>query len=713
MISASDVPHFTGNLEQLELHASGLRTRAGALRQAGSVAHSRFQGLEAFYRAPEAEELFASTAPVRDLADLFASKVETVAGALDEYAGAVRPIVARLESLRGRVAGFVAGLKTDGGEIDDEWTKDHKKIAQHQALWDEISQAQADFTAAETAANNKITALVDGSQYVPEGYEGTFVPRGAQVYGYTAEALKHADQLPWGTPEAETYGKFEFSHHLEEARVSIKDNVVGTVTGVIDLVSSGSDGDAARKGLLMSALGLESYVFDPLNQQDSPWKKKIGEGRPYAKAFAKGLVGWDDWEEHPGKATGTVIFNALTFASGPLAAVSRVAKGGTVARTAGALAKVGELVDPISATAKTVGAAVRAAPRIADVTARVRSGFGNVPRVGSTSSVWRISSTTELHLADGKFVVMKDGVPDTTPAPVEHAADARTPSVAVPREHQLVGAGARAPGARLTAGENLPPQANHGSHDDSSSQGQGPSSSSDQTHHGATSGQTSQDGSSSDVSSNPDASGSSSGSDGTAPPSTPDASSTPPPLDPQVVADRIKELDELQGGEGHAPGRHLYPDDATLQKRLGTVATDSNGAPKVYGPNSSAPGLLKSKDNIDPLTGTTVDGISGRAHRVGPFATRFNNAEDMVRVDTYFREEITKTGTPPPETSIEKILGPDGYKRFTGYYRNPANPSEFLPVNFEAGTIKPVYQIKDGKWELVTMYANPAPGRHP
>ncbi|MFE0131721.1 hypothetical protein ACFWY6_09100 [Streptomyces sp. NPDC059037] len=462
MITAKDVPHFTGDLEQVEQHASGLRTHAGALRQAGSVAHSKFQGLGAFYRAPEAEELFASTAPVRDRADLFASKVETVAGALDDYVGAVRPIIARLDRLRTRVATFVAGLKTDGGEIDDEWTQDQDKIDQHDALWDEIGQAQADFTAAETAANNKITALVGGPQYVPQGYEGTLVPLGARVYGYTAEALKHADKLPWGTPEALTYDKFDITHHVEDAGVSVKDNIVGTVTGLVDLVSPGEDGDAARKGLGMSVLGLESYLFDPLNKQDSPWKEQAAEGRPYAKTFAKSLVGWDDWADRPGKATGTVFFNGLTLASGPLAAVSKMAKGGAVAKTAGALAKVGEAIDPISATAKTVGATTRAIPKIADVTARARAGFNNVPDAGSTSTVWRFAPGSELHVRSGELVILKNGVPDTTPPRVELSADERTPSVEAPREHQLVGAGARAPEASAHAGENLPPQASHG-----------------------------------------------------------------------------------------------------------------------------------------------------------------------------------------------------------------------------------------------------------
>ncbi|QQC89030.1 hypothetical protein [Streptomyces alfalfae] len=461
MISAKDIPHFTGDLEQLERHASGLRAHAGALRQAGAATHSRFQGLEAFYEAPEAERLFASTAPVRDRADLFASKVETVAGALDDYAGAVRPIVARLDRLRTRAAAFVASLKTDGGEIDDEWTQDQEKVDEHAALWAEIARAQADFTAAETAANNKITAMVGGTQYVPQGDGVISGPLGARVYGYTAEALEHADKLPWGTPEARTYDTWDYKHHLKDAGVGFKDAFVSTAVGMVDLVSPGAKGDTARKGLGMAVLGLESYLVDPLNQKDGPWNERMAKGRPYAKAFAKGLVGWDDWQDHPGKATGTVIFNGLTLSSGPLGAVAKLAKGGAVAKTAGALAKVGEAIDPIGAAAKTVGVTTRAIPKIAEVTARARAGFGDMPHAGSTSSVWKFSPRSELNLINGKFVHIKDGTPDTTPAPVEPAAHERAPSVAAAGEHQLVGAGMRAPETGTHAGEDLPPQAGH------------------------------------------------------------------------------------------------------------------------------------------------------------------------------------------------------------------------------------------------------------
>ncbi|MGW3582321.1 hypothetical protein ACWDM8_13435 [Streptomyces rubiginosohelvolus] len=206
-------------------------------------------------------------------------------------------------------------------------------------------------------------------------------------------------------------------------------------------------------------------------------------------------------------------------------------------------------------------------------------------------------------------------------------------------------------------------------------------------------------------------------SDGSNPGSTPESSpngAEAEPMDPKVVDERIKELDDRQGGQGHAPGRHLHPDDQALTDRLGTVLRDSNGAPKLYGPNSNYPGLVKSENNIDPLTGTAVDGVTGRAHRVGAFATRFDNAEDMARADAYFRAEMARTGEEAIETSIEDVLGPGAEERFTGYYRDPASLDEFKPVNFEGGTIMPLYrQNPDGTYRLHTMFANPAPGRHP
>ncbi|MEV6958898.1 hypothetical protein AB0M97_06785, partial [Streptomyces sp. NPDC051207] len=72
MIQPDKIPQFTGDLAQLEKDYGDLKKDAGNVRDTGSDVHSRFQGLSAYYRAPEAEQLFATTKPVKDKADAFA-----------------------------------------------------------------------------------------------------------------------------------------------------------------------------------------------------------------------------------------------------------------------------------------------------------------------------------------------------------------------------------------------------------------------------------------------------------------------------------------------------------------------------------------------------------------------------------------------------------------------------------------------------------------
>ena len=92
MIDPESIPLFTGDLGELERHIDALRVEADGIRKAGGEAHRQFQGLSAFYEAPEAEQLFASSAPVRDAADAYADKVSGVVSALSAYAVEVGPI---------------------------------------------------------------------------------------------------------------------------------------------------------------------------------------------------------------------------------------------------------------------------------------------------------------------------------------------------------------------------------------------------------------------------------------------------------------------------------------------------------------------------------------------------------------------------------------------------------------------------------------------
>jgi hypothetical protein len=468
VIKPESIPLFTGDLAQLEQHIDALRDEADGIRQAGGEAHRQFQGLSAFYQAPEAEDLFASTTPVRDAADRFGDKVATVADALRTYAAEVAPIAKRLEQLQSQATTFVAGLKTSSGAFDENWTDDADKVAEHQALMHDVNVAQEAFAAAEIACNNKITALVGGTQYVMNTGAKQFTPRGAELYGYSAEVLDQAKELPWGTPVTQSHdwwdpddlGYYAKSFFWDGI---IVDNVWGTVDGLATLAGfHGSDSAGqAWEGLVRAVVGAETYLMESGGQKPTGVFATdfAQDSKGYAKEFAKGFVAWDMWEENPSRAAATVVFNGLTLGVGPLKAAS-AGKAGAAAKTAATVAKVGEVIDPVGAAVKVTGHAI---PRIAQVTENLR-GTNNVPELRTPRSVLEFSDASGrsvLVVEDGKFVVLNDGKVVSDVPMGERSGTAETP---LARERELAGVSAtsRTPAVAAHADDSASPHSNHG-----------------------------------------------------------------------------------------------------------------------------------------------------------------------------------------------------------------------------------------------------------
>ena len=189
-IDPSGIPKYTGNLEELEARARALKQEAGAIRDKGADIHAEFQGLRAYYTAPEAEQLFATTKPVATKADTFADDLEKVGFILEGFAAEVRPLVAKLHQLEGEASAFVADIKHD-----EDWQYDAGKAAQNNLLVQKVKVAVQMFWAAEVAAANKITALVDGGT---QWTLGDGKKKGADTYGMTKEAMMSAGDTPWG-----------------------------------------------------------------------------------------------------------------------------------------------------------------------------------------------------------------------------------------------------------------------------------------------------------------------------------------------------------------------------------------------------------------------------------------------------------------------------------------------------------------------------------
>jgi hypothetical protein len=412
-IVPSGIPQFTGDLDSLDHDTALLNTEAGAFRDAGAGIHSNFQGVAAFYKAPEADQLFATTAPVAAKTAAFAGQLEKVSGALSAYSQEVRPLAKKLEDLQRQAFAFTASI-----EGDEHWRRDEKKRDRNDGLKDEVQATLEAFYAAEIACHNKITALVGGSTLVLGKLSGgQMLPKGTSAYGASADDLGHLDNAPWGNYAEPEYTGLSWLWHQGKSFVwdgFIVDGIGGTIKGLGTLV--GADGwDAAGeawKGLAKVATGLAIAVTPGANAlfwstPDSVMPKWFRDSRTALKETGKALIAYDEWGKNPSRAAGGVTFNVLTtvFTGGAGAA----AKGGAVAKTVSVLGKVGRVVDPMTYvfTAGKFGVV-----KVADVFKGLKGLSAgpladaahlthdlNVPRVADTYVEW--SDGTRLSFKDG------------------------------------------------------------------------------------------------------------------------------------------------------------------------------------------------------------------------------------------------------------------------------------------------------------------------
>ncbi|MCX5340729.1 ADP-ribosyltransferase [Streptomyces atratus] len=412
MIKPEAIPQYTGDLGQLEKDHASLKTDAGHIRDTGSSVHTHFQALSAYYQAPEAEQLFATTKPVKDRADGFADDLEKVASSLSDYATEIRPLVTKLAQLKTDATKFVNANKDD-----DDWEYDEDKVDEHNQLRDDITATVAAFWAAERTCHNKITALIPGGVQMVAG-DGS---ERKDQYGFNADDLKNA-KLPWGDPVEEKHHVWEVGHWVKSFVWDglIVDGVWGTIKGLGTLVGFGG-WDAmgqAWKGLAQLATGLvissipgAGTLFWALPDDKLPsW---LRDSRTAMKETGKALVAWDEWGKNPGRAAGAVTFNVLTtvFTGGAGGAAAGAGKAGAVAKALSVAGKAGKVIDPMTYIAKGAGAGLS---KIGDITKGLK-GIGNIeiPKLPDGS----------VQLPDGRLLepngnlVTPNGVVETTPIP--------------------------------------------------------------------------------------------------------------------------------------------------------------------------------------------------------------------------------------------------------------------------------------------------------
>ncbi|MFJ2898921.1 hypothetical protein ACIO87_29005 [Streptomyces sp. NPDC087218] len=358
------IPVFTGDLALLDVKVTALSGHGARVAEAAGEVHRSFGGLRAFYRAPEAEQLFATTGPVAAKGQVLSSDLCVIAGALGTYSADAFPLVEKLKELKRDAVAF--RVKVDG---DDAWSEDGDLVEENNRRRGEIAEVWAAFQEVERACHAKIVALVGGSPL--KSGDGSGKPG---TYGYDAESLKQAKSLPWGEAVEESTPWWQvWEHAYDFGRGFVVDGVWGTLKGLGTLAGF-SGGDAAEEawtGLAKLATGLSpaaQLVLHALPGDHSAWLRDSGTA---VKETGKALVAWDQWGSNPSRAAGAVTFNVLTtvFTGGTGGAASGAGKAGLAARALSLTSKTARAVDPMTYLFKGAGAGLS---KVSDVLAGLK-----------------------------------------------------------------------------------------------------------------------------------------------------------------------------------------------------------------------------------------------------------------------------------------------------------------------------------------------------
>jgi hypothetical protein len=347
VINPDGIPQIEGDLDAVATAGATLERTGRDFAGTGADVNATWQGLSAFYEAPESGQLLAATVPVQTTASAVGSDVTAVGAALSTYADEVRPIKAQLESLRSRAVAFLASI-----EGDDDWNEDGAKVDEHNQLLSAVNAAVAAWMDAQRRCANTIVALYGGIQYVADNGDGTIE---ANEFGYSKELLDGAtagdEGVPWGKPEEEDKPWYEdaFNAVVSFGKGLVVDGLWGTITGLGNLVGFGGwdafKASWAGLGKLALALSpgyrlIEATIGTPGPSNDELNQTLIDTG--------KALIAYDTWDDDPARAAGAATFNIVSAIVGTKGAGGAI-RGGTAAAVAARAPRVAEITARVSA----------------------------------------------------------------------------------------------------------------------------------------------------------------------------------------------------------------------------------------------------------------------------------------------------------------------------------------------------------------------------
>ncbi|MFJ3952895.1 hypothetical protein ACIPXV_23120 [Streptomyces libani] len=353
-VDPADVPVFTGDLDVLETKIKALSRGGSTIETAGSDVHKSFGGLAAFYKAPEAEQLFGVTKPVEDTAHDLGEDMRVIAKALGTYAREITPLIEKFKQLKKEAADFQANEAAE-----DDWSEDGDLTDENLARRNKIAEVWTAFQEAERNCHAKIVSLVNGNAL--HVIDATH----KKGYGYRAEDLKQAKSLPWGEAVEESIPGWQVWEHVWEFGKGFVVDGAGAGVEALKTLFGGYGGDAAGEawlGLAKLSTGVTITTLPFVGPAywmlpDGMLPSWLRESRTAMTETGKAFVAWDQWGSNNSRAAGAVTFNVLSavITRGGGSAVAGAGKAATAAKAISVGSKVAQALDPMTYVAKGAG----------------------------------------------------------------------------------------------------------------------------------------------------------------------------------------------------------------------------------------------------------------------------------------------------------------------------------------------------------------------
>ncbi|MET0143718.1 MAG: hypothetical protein ABW328_02895, partial [Ilumatobacteraceae bacterium] len=374
-INADGLPGENLDPDAVEAAAADLLTQATSIRDQGADVKSTWQGLGAYYKAPESETLVAVMDPVATTTDTFASDLERVSAALSTFATDIRDIKGSLDTLRSDIGTFRGSISGD-----DEWQFEQDNIDTNDALRTRAADLQIRLWDAERTCANAIRAIDCIAPWTAS--TGDDDPNG---YGYSE--IPEDAEMPWGSQVQRE------DHCPKSAAVGVKSFVWDGI--VMDIGWEGLKGLGGMIGLGEDGFSWETFdatwsgMGALIGRDPETGEWSLGTAGDAWLETGKSLIAWDMWAEDPARAAGTALGNiALTvFTFGAGGVVKGTATAGRTGQVLSGIGKGASVVNRILDPTDLIigGAKALKGFKLDDVLAGLRTNLGDLSSSLSTS----------------------------------------------------------------------------------------------------------------------------------------------------------------------------------------------------------------------------------------------------------------------------------------------------------------------------------------